>query len=278
MGRNEQGESGGLCGYAKTKYEERVEERRRKRSYSADKDDMVTPVSRKLHKAPQIHAIHERPQRNRLRKQSSPIIVPHDPDPKLFVLEFDPYPYDTQARQYLGTYSTFDKVTSGAFKHGAYTFSKEGLLDGSEYLSPTGRIKILSLPVIRTGSRVDIPEKSKKPNGEIMRLDIPHPGSQSQVTDVNDSTDTQNPTEDSEKTETFLAIRQGGDIASCIGVYSEKSLAWAACLKDKAMCAQTYTLSDETRAIGGKNMPSVTAMLLGSGRYTWLVEGHTVDG
>lgn len=274
------GELGGICGYAKSKYEERVEEKRRRRSQSAPKTDVRPTAYGKLHKPPRVHSPRPRPQRKRLQKQPT-LVLKHqrpknNPYDSLFTLNFEPYPYETKPSKVLGVYSTIDRVTSGAFKHGAYAFSKEGLLDGSEYLCPMGRIKMLSLPLTRTGPKAPIRERGTSNNGELIRLDIPHPENQGQ-SGINHDGNDQPVTQEDTSRNVFLAMRQGQDNASCIGVYSDKSLAWGACLKDKTMCASTYTLCDESRSIGTDNMPNVTARLIGSGRYTWFVEGHVVD-
>ena len=266
MGHKRDGEIGGICGYAKFKYEQKVEERSRKRSHSEPSSAGRSHGYGKLHKAPQVHSLYERP-RNRLRKPVT--ILPPGPRPTtdLFALEYEPYPSSTQPSKVLGLFSTFNSVTLGAFKHGAYTFSREGLLDGSEYLSPTGRIKIVRTAVQRRGVKAVVPGRSRSLDGEHVRLDIPHPGSQEE------------PKEDDIAREMcFLAIRVGPTSASWIGVFEDKSLAWGACLKDKAMCALSGTLCNEVRTFGLNNMPHITARLVGSGRFTWTVEEHAIDG
>jgi hypothetical protein len=186
----------------------------------------------------------------------------------LFVLEFEPYPHLSQPSKVLGVYSTFDTVTLGAFKHGAYTFSREGLLDGSEYLNPTGRIRIVPTNVQLSGVRAIVPERSRSLGGQPMRLDIPHPESQAEIPIEAAST----------KEAVYVAVREGPSGASWIGVFKDKSLAWGASLKDKAMCAMADTLCDEERSIGVNNMPQVSGRLVGSGRYLWKVEEHHIDG
>jgi hypothetical protein len=256
---------GGICGYAKSKYEKRVGEREQKRSCSAPPTRRSNGYG-KLHKPPQVQTTPERP-RNRLRKNVVSLAVTSQPTSALFVLEYEPYPHLTQPGKVLGVYSTFDSVTLGAFKHGAYTFSREGLLDGSEYLSPTGRIKIVQTTVQQSGVKVIAPERTCSLDGEHVRLDIPHPQSQEE------------PKEEPKATEAvFLAVRQGPSAASWVGAFSDKDLAWGACLKDKAMCTAMGALCDEQRSVGARNMPRVSGRLVGSGRYTWLVEEHVIGG
>lgn len=253
-----------ICAYAKSKFEERVEQKRRKRSSSAPGADRKHGYG-KLHKPPSVKSLHERP-RNRLRKT---VTMPSlsRPTTDLFVLEYEPYPYNTRPSEFLGVYSTIDSVTLAAFKHGAYTFSREGLLDGSEYLSPSGRIKIVPLAMQRSGAKATVTERSQGPDGRPVRLDIPHPGDHTPVLPRIEG-----------KEMAYLAIRKGPSTASCIGVFMDKSLAWGACLKDKTMCATTFILCDEERSIALHNMPQVSGRLVGSGRHIWLVEQHAIDG
>lgn len=265
---------GSIFGYAKSKYEDRIEQKRRRRSHS--EPGSGTPGrSRgpgKLHKPPKVRAVSEKP-RNRLRKPVP--LQPHVQEPTInvFVLEYEPYPHSIEPGQVLGVYSTFNSVTSGAFAHGAYTFSREGLLDGNEYLSPTGRIKLVKTTVQRTGVRAPVPERSDSPQGEQVRLDIPHPESQ----ETNFAQAVQENDKHAARDTVCLAIRAGPQSASWIGVFADKSLAWGACLKDKAMCAVSGTLCDEVRTIGANNMPQVTGRLVGSGRFTWKVEEREID-
>lgn len=267
MGRMDDGSLGGICGYAKLKYEERVAEKKQRRSYSEPPGAAHRHGQGKLHKPPQPQSMLERP-RNRLRKQATmPILTPR-PRNSLFVLEYEPYPHLTQPSKVLGVYSTFDAVTLGAFQHGAHTFSREGLLDGSEYLSSSGRIKIAQTDVQRSGMKAVIPERSQSLDGAHVRLDIPHPQSQ----------EDEAAKADSPRRKVYLAVREDARTASWIGIYDDKSLAWGACLKDKAMCTVANPLSDEVRGVGGKNMPQVSGRLDGLGRVTWLTQEYQVDG
>jgi hypothetical protein len=265
MGLRGDGNLGGICGYAKSKYEKRVGEREQKRSCSAPPSGRRN-VYGKLHKPPQVQTTPERP-RNRLRKHVVTLTMTSQPTTALFVLKYEPYSHLNQPGKVLGVYSTFDSVTLGAFKHGAYTFSREGLLDGSEYLSPTGRIKIVQTTVQQSGVKVIVPERTCSLDGEHVRLDIPHPQSREEPEEV-----------PIPREAVYLAVRQGSNTASWIGLFSDKTLAWGACLKDKAMCSTTGELCDEKRGVGVKNMPQVSGRLVGSGRYTWLVEEHAIHG
>jgi hypothetical protein len=267
MGRGDDRNLGGICNYIMSKNQGRLKENKR-RSYSEPPAIGGRTGHGKLHKPPQVQSIQERP-RNRLRKQFLSHTTPLPSAATLFILEYEPYPHLSQPSKVLGVYSTFDSVTLGAFEHGAYTFSREGLLDGSEYLSPTGRIRIARTDVQRTGVKATLPERSQSLDGEHIRLDIPHPHSSPEEAAK------QPPIA---KNIVFLAIREGPAAASWMGVYEDKSLAWGACLKDKSMCAMTAQLCEETRSIGINNMPQVSGRLVGSGRYTWMVQQHPIDG
>ncbi|OAL04931.1 hypothetical protein IQ06DRAFT_102510 [Phaeosphaeriaceae sp. SRC1lsM3a] len=267
MGRTDDGSLGGICGYAKSKYEERIAEKRQRRSYSEPGGVGQRYGQGKLHKPPQPQSMLERP-RNRLRKK---IVIPElasRPANMLFVLEYEPYPHLIQPGKVLGVYSTFDAVTLGALQHGAYTFSREGLLDGSEYLSSTGRIKIIRTDVQRSGVKVVVPERSQSLHGEHVRLDIPHP----------QSLEEDSPKADPLRKAVYLAVREDARTASWIGVYEDKSLAWGACLKDKAMCTVANTLSEEVRSISDENMPQVSGRLDGLGRVTWKTQEYQIHG
>ncbi|KAF1914753.1 hypothetical protein BDU57DRAFT_303526 [Ampelomyces quisqualis] len=265
MSQEDERKFGALCGLAKLKFEG-VEAKKQKRSYSEPPGTARLNGHGKLHKPPQVPKVSERP-RNRLRKQAVSQTILPPPTTALFVLEFEPYPHLSHPSKVLGIYSTFDSVSLGAFKHGAYTFSREGLLDGSEYLNPTGRIRIVPTSVQQSGVRAIFPERSQSLGGETMRLDIPHPESQAEV-----------PIESTTAKEAlYMAVREGPRGASWIGVFQDKSLAWGASLKDKAMCAMADPLCDEQRTVGVNNMPLVSGRLVGSGRYVWKVEEHWID-
>ncbi|KAH8728076.1 hypothetical protein GQ44DRAFT_702599 [Phaeosphaeriaceae sp. PMI808] len=264
MGFTVDGNPGTICSYAKSKYEERLEERKRQRSSSEPR-----PGYGKLHKPPQVQTLHERP-RNRLRKHNSLPPPTLQPVISLYVLEYEPYPRNMQPSQVLGIFSTFNAVTLGAFKHGAYAFSKEGMLDGSEYLSPTGRIKIVQTVMQQSGVKAKVPERSRSLDGEPVRLDIPHPESQ-------DRQPAQPKEENSVRETLFLATREGPTVASWIGVFKNKNLAWGACLKDKATCALSDTICDEKKTIGINNLPSITGRLARGGRHTWSVVQYRIN-
>lgn len=273
MGRNELGELGGICGYARVKYDERVAVRHRRRRSSSEPAAMVgrTHSYSKLHKPPTIQNLHERP-RNRLQKRSlTPSVVGVQLPVLLYVLEYEPYPYNTQPSRFLGVYSSINTVTASAICNGAYTFSREGVWDGTEYLSATGRIKILSQRVERRGMRAAVPGsgRSKSLYGEHVRLDIPHPSASQEEVRVRPR--------DEEREEVFMAVHEGPQAAVCIGVFAEMALAWGACLKSKAVYAVQGMLRDEELCVVEENMPKAMARVVGSGYHKWFVQGYGID-
>jgi hypothetical protein len=263
----------------------------RKRSTS---EPMITgghQSNAKLSKPPKVDTLHER-SRNRLQKRSltlNPTLVPYSAHLgftiNLYILKYEPYPYNTLPSRFLGVYSTIDSVTSGAFEHGAYRFSREGLLNGSEYLSPTGRINIQSQPLEDRGTEATVSIRSQSlDHDRVIRSDIPHPNAQSQTLGNITRPDIPYPgarsttsVQSKPKETVFLAIRQGPTAAHCIGVYAKKSLAWGACLKNKANCALSGTLSEESRDVDEFGMPRAIARLHGCGQHVWFVAAQEID-
>lgn len=257
---NDIGELGGICGYCKSRYEARKHKRRSSEPVISGQE---YPYAR-LSKPPKVQSLHERP-RNRLQKRA--LASPHTPTPvTLYILEYESYPYNTRPSAFLGVYSTLDSVTSGALQHGAYSFSKEGLLDGTEYLSPTGRIKIISEKLQRDGVAVGMPGRAQSMTSDHVRLDIPHPEhQQNHARSGKDAGET-----------VYLAIHQEPRAAFCIGVFAKKSLAWGACVKNKASLALKKPLYEETR-VCVDGLPSITARVFESGRHSWFVASYTID-
>jgi hypothetical protein len=280
MGYFEFGELGSICNFVRSKYEEKAETKRKWRRSMSDPAVATTERKQKygkLHKPPTVQSLHQRQERPRSRLQKSrpqSMMSVVQPLPYLFVLEFDPYPYNTQPRQFLGVFSSINTVTAGAFHHGAYSFSREGLLDGSEYLSPTGRIKIVSLPKQSTGVTAAVPGETPKKEGQHMRLDIPHPLSQP-VSRFDSHQDLNRPKRSDETV--YLALHESPNSAFCIGLFTSKSLAWGACLKDKAWLEWTDKLVEQKKSVGENNSPRISGRLVGSGRHSWYVKGLNVD-
>ena len=268
MGRNEHGELGGICGYVKIKYEERVEAKRQMRSFSepASVASTHTEFDAKLRKPPMPPVPQHRP-RNRLQKRKSVPLALNVPLPvSLFVLAYEPYPYHTLPSEFLGVYSNLNSVTTAALRHGAYAFSREGLIDGSEYLSAQGRIKIRAQPIERTGFRAVISIQNHSEPGEIVRLDIPHPQTQERRT-----------LRHLDRNIVYLAIHENRVSASCIGLFPDKNLAWGACMKSKASCTASGTWVDQSQYFIADNMPQASARLVGSGVEMWFVQVHEID-
>ncbi|KAF2124827.1 hypothetical protein P153DRAFT_390294 [Dothidotthia symphoricarpi CBS 119687] len=260
MRYNENRELGGICGYCKSRHEAR----QRKTSSS----ELVVPGCEHAYgiisKPPQLQFLHERP-RNRLRKRISkspsarPLVT-------LYVLEYESYPYNTRPSEFLGVYSTIDSVTAGAFRHGAHSFSREGLIDGSQYLSLTGRLRIVPTRMQQDRVAAAMPDEAQSLTGEVVRPDIPHPEYQSFVRPWNDAEE-----------KMYLAIHQEPQAAFCIGLFTKKSTAWDACLESEASYALSNTLHDETRQLDSDGLPSVTARLTGGSHRSWFVASYTLN-
>ncbi|KAJ4985769.1 hypothetical protein SVAN01_08765 [Stagonosporopsis vannaccii] len=245
----------------------------------------------KLSKPPKVESLHERP-RNRLQKRSITmnLLTPYStrlgfttPTKTFHVLEEELYPYNTLPSKFLGVYSTVDSVTNGAIEHGAYTFSRGGLLDGKEYLSAAGRIRIQTQVLQDSGTEAAVSARShslderSERQSPFVRSDIPHPRSPSALTRAGaQSTLSLGGSGKAEET-VYLATRQGPSAAHCLGLFTRPSLAWGACLKNKASCALVGTLSEEVRDSDADGMPRVTARLHGCGQHMWIVVAKEVD-
>ncbi|CBX99555.1 predicted protein [Plenodomus lingam JN3] len=179
----------------------------------------------------------------------------------------------------LGAYSTLNRATTGALTHGAYAFSKEGVLDGSEYLTATGRIKLTSHQVQTQGPTAPFPDPSalQKISTSIVRLDIPHPGAAPADSNPSATQRGQRPAGENPR-QIFLALHETPQRLFCIAVFTSLGLAWAACLKDKAWLACSDELEDERRGVGEGNCPEVWVRVKGArGRQRWYVKCMEVD-
>jgi len=245
----------------------------------------------KLSKPPKVQSLHERP-RNRLRKQNTAmnLLTPYPaclgfsaPAKTLHILEEEPYPYNALPSVFLGVYSTVDAVTNGAIEYGAYTFSRGGLLDGSEYLNAVGRIRIQTQVLQESGTEAGFSIRSQSLDEQsarrslLVRSDIPHPHSTLDLTHIGAQSMTSLRDAGNANETVYLAVRQGPTAAYCLGVYARPSLAWGACLKNKASCALSSTLSEEARDIDADGLPRATARLHGCGQHVWFVTAKDVD-
>jgi hypothetical protein len=210
----------------------------------------------RLSKPPKVQS-RKLPTTRRLQKRMSKFPPAPLPTPTIYLLQFEAYPYNTIPAEILGVFSNINKVTSAAINYGAYAFSREGLYDGSEYLTPSGRLRILSedfhQPIV----------KAKQPRKEEY---IPHPNSQVETARQ----------EEARKT-VFIALRQVASNTSCIGLFGEKIKAWTACVKDQAMSTSSESLLEETRWSDENGMPYIRGRIEGSGSHLWFVSGFEVD-
>ena len=174
----------------------------------------------------------------------------------VYILRFEAYPYNTTPEVILGVFSSINTVTAGAISHGAYAFSREGLHDGREYLSPTGRIRIfteeLHQPLIKAST-------SRPANY------IPHPDRRIEA-------------EREAETKTFyLALRQSPSKTSYIGLFKEKTKAWVACVNDQASVVLTERLLEDTRWSDEKGMPYIQSRIVGGGSHLWSIGAFEID-
>ncbi|KAF2715737.1 hypothetical protein K504DRAFT_457880 [Pleomassaria siparia CBS 279.74] len=215
----------------------------------------------KLSKPPKAKPRNLPAARRRLQKRYHPASAVHQLPPfsTIYVLQYEAYPYNTTPAIILGLFSHIDTVTAGAISHGAYAFSREGLHDGSEYLSPTGRIRFftesMQQPVIK--------------NPAARHADyIPHPNAQTEAERIR------------EHRSLFVALRQTSSRSSYIGLFSDKIKAWTACVTDQALLTaspDTTLLLDESRWIDDKGMPHIKGRVEGKGSHTWFVSAFEVD-
>lgn len=213
----------------------------------------------KLSKPPKVKS-RKLPTARRLQKRL-PYTSSNQQQPStIYILQFEAYPYNTVPAVILGVFSNIDTVTAGAISHGAYAFSREGLHDGSEYLSPTGRIRIFSEEVQQSvvkAAAVAAPRQGGY---------IPHSDRRIEAE-----------REDERRPRLFLAIRQVSSKTSCIGFFTEKIKAWTACVKDQAMMASSESLLEETRWSDEKGMPYIRGKIEGNGSLLWFVGAFEVD-
>ncbi|PSN74892.1 hypothetical protein BS50DRAFT_615685 [Corynespora cassiicola Philippines] len=216
----------------------------------------------KLSKPPKYQSPRKRPPRNKLQKRGltpSEIQLP----PIVYILQYEPYPYKTSPGSFLGVFSNFNKVTTGAILNGAFTFSREGLLDGNEYLNSTGRIKILSTQIEREGVEIPLPspirdEDSIRERGGSRRGAGSDRGSHP-------------------SRKVYLAVYKSPTETVCIGAFSRKKKAWGACLKDQTKLSSNTRLQEITRLLDENDLPTAKGRIPGDGWYHWTVEEYDVD-
>ncbi|KAF2008921.1 hypothetical protein BU24DRAFT_359383, partial [Aaosphaeria arxii CBS 175.79] len=213
---------------------------------------------------------HPRKRSSRKRLQKSWNAPPPDSLPiSIYLLHYEPYPYTTQPGKILGVYSTFNAVTTAAINHGAYAFSREGMLDGSEYLNPTGKIRIVPREIQRHGLEVPLPLRHG--NRSHMQLELVS----SNVRRARSRT-TGDPGIDTYGT-VFAVIHQSPESSVCMGVFASRQRAWGACLKSQAFFCAKVRLQDEIRWIDEDNMPRTRGRIPGVGIHEWSVASFKVD-
>lgn len=225
---------------------------------------------RRLTKPPRVHTASRRSSRKRLQKQAK--IRAKTPSRKsllasAYVLQYEQYPYQTKPGAILGVFSTFNKVSTAAIGHGAYAFSREGLLDGSEYLSATGRIKIIPRTVHRCGAEAPLPQSKTNPDGN--ERDINHAARRRRRAAAHESANAIDTV--------FVAVHRYPTGVLCVGLFTNIKKAWGACLRHRADTAIAHVLRQGSKWIDENNMPHAKCRIAGFGWLEWFVEAFSID-
>lgn len=233
--------------------------------------------TKRLSKPPRVH-VRKQIARNKLQKRPKKNSTTHAVTPHVFLLQYEQYPYNTQPGTFLGAFSTFQAVTTAAFKHGAYAFSKDGVHDGTEYLSKTGRIKILPSRIQHTESRVKLPKarqpSTRQPNGDVIREESPARVSPPRVRPDEHAT---GPIPIDGKHGVLVAVHQSPTGIFCIGAFTNRRAAWAACLKHEASLFDKNPLQEVDKWRDEFQMPRMKAREVGKGWHEWFVVVQSID-
>jgi hypothetical protein len=237
----------------------------------------------KLTKPPKVQIPRKRPVRNRLQRQHKSHVHKKHPSAALYVLKYESYPYVMEEASILGIFKSIDAASAAAFTNGAYAFSRNGLNDGMEYLTPTGRIKILEHEVCTLPRR----------RGSIVQRDFHCPTLPISPTNVLDrvialrnftqpegrqfrrpSSETYRP---SPHRPTYLALHRSAMGLVCLGAFAERIKAWNACLKDFSLQTYDTDVQHEMRWMDENGHPHVQAKIPRTGRHVWDVVALKVD-
>lgn len=248
----------------------RSEETRRRASHEVPISHTVLRQhsTRRLSKPPRVHTRKQAPGK-RLQKRVRNSITQLLPPP-VFLLQYERYPYNTQPGTLLGVFSSVEAVTTGAIKHGAYAFSRGGIHDGTEYLSPTGKIKIIPQNIQRTGFEAAMPRRkhsrvshASQPNAHREPRVVENPSQAHIAIDGREGI--------------LVAVHESPTGIFCIGAFTERRRAWGACLKHKASLPFSNVLQEESRWIDEFDLPRMKARKVGTGWHRWYVIAHRID-
>ncbi|KAF2271602.1 uncharacterized protein EI97DRAFT_351733, partial [Westerdykella ornata] len=222
----------------------------------------------RLTKPPKLHPrkhSHRKKLQKRVKRKSSDRVAPLS----VFVLQYEKYPYYTEPGLILGAYSSIGTVTNAAIEHGAYAFSKEGMRDGTEYLSPSGRIKILKRTIQRVGPRAPMP-KGRHPEFHKERPDsTPKPSGAGEEPKA--------PVAIDGKEGVLVAVHRSPTGIFCIGAFTERKRAWGACLKHRFTPPFSEFAEENDGWVDEYQMPHVRAREIGAGWHEWFVVPYKID-
>lgn len=230
-----------------------------------------THSTRRLSKPPRVHVRSQKPGQKlqkRPKKGHS-----HTPEtPHVFLLQYEQYPYNVQPGTLLGVFSTFQSVSAGAISHGAYAFSKEGTHDGTEYLTKTGRIRIIPTPVQHALSKSKLPTARKHSNkaSATVRSPTAAPGPIARAPPPEHiSIDG--------KAGILVAVHQSPTGISCLGAFTNRRAAWATCKKEGISLLGKEQLRASERWLDEFEMPHLKVREVGKGWHEWYVVVHRID-
>lgn len=227
-------------------------------------------TTRRLSKPPRVHARTQKPGQ-KLQKRPKKAISQTPETPHVFLLQYEQYPYNIQPGTLLGVFSTFQSVSAGAISHGAYAFSKEGMHDGTEYLTKTGRIRIIPTPVQHAVSNTKLPSARKHntaPSTGNSAATAPGPAPMPPPPE-------HIPIDG--KAGILVAVYQSPTGICCLGAFTNRRAAWAACKKEGVSLLGKEQLRASERWLDEFEMPHLKVREVGKGWHEWYVVVHRID-
>jgi hypothetical protein len=226
---------------------------------------------KRLTKPPRIHVhIQHRPlSRKRLNQRAGNTLAKpgshRHPYSTLFLLQYHQYPYDISPGTLLGVFASIHTVTAAAISHGAYAFSRDGMRDGSEYLTANGRIRIAPYHVQHHGVQATLPQRHT-------RHAVPE-----RTPAIDRRTIARTYEKNDGRRPVFLALELSSAALICMGLFTERKRAWGVCLKQKALCEREVPLQNEVQWADQDDLPHARARVQGRGWHEWRVEAFVVD-
>ncbi|KAF2119866.1 hypothetical protein BDV96DRAFT_641738 [Lophiotrema nucula] len=226
----------------------------------------------KLSKPPKVHVKvqHKRSVRNRLQRRRKSH-ANHLKSPSLYILQYESYPYAVEEAKILGIFTDINKASLAATTCGAFAFSREGLNDGMEYLTPTGRIRIVmqEAPILPLRRHPTAPEDlgfaSTAMDKIIALRNFTQPSIRSR------------PERREREQRVYLAMHRAPEATMCIGLFADKAKAWYAALKQYGIVSWEAEVQEEMRWMDETSLPHIKAKIAGSGRHFWSVEVFKIN-